>query len=311
MIYRYKNTVLLSIIILFSYGLNKKKLKYQYEKPPGTIQIDSNFFIDRAEVRNFDWLEYEFWTKQVFGDSSDEYRACLPNVDLWLYEDSCIAESYYDYYLRHPAYRDFPVVGITQQQARDYCKWRSDRVFHYILVKAKILEYETDTKEDYFTVEKYLNGEYKGFIPDSRIVYYPLYSLPTEKEWKKAKVFFDDHNRKVWEKCHSKKCKLHYQQDSFALVYNVTPCVNDTFFESPTKNVLERRHLDYGFHFYGNVSEWIDADSKFIGGNWKDSTLVGYEVPRDISMVNYNIRLQREESATTIGFRCVCEWKKW
>ena len=32
-----------------------------------------------------------------------------------------------NYYLRHPAYRDYPVVGVSWLQA-NILKWRSDRV---------------------------------------------------------------------------------------------------------------------------------------------------------------------------------------
>jgi formylglycine-generating enzyme required for sulfatase activity len=34
-------------------------------------------------------------------------------------------EPYVEYYLRHPAYRDYPVVGINWLQASDYCAWRT------------------------------------------------------------------------------------------------------------------------------------------------------------------------------------------
>ena len=53
------------------------------------------------------------------------------------------------------------------------------------------------------------------------------------------------------------------------------------------------------------------AKSKIIGGNWKDTKLVGYKTLRDIDTFNYYMRLPEDKAATTIGFRCICDWKKW
>ena len=42
-------------------------------------------------------------------------------------------------YLRHPAYRDYPVVGVSWEQANDYCTWRTDRVNERILIDAGLI----------------------------------------------------------------------------------------------------------------------------------------------------------------------------
>ena len=31
-------------------------------------------------------------------------------------------------YLRHPAYQNYPVVGVSWIQANQFCIWRTDRV---------------------------------------------------------------------------------------------------------------------------------------------------------------------------------------
>ena len=66
-----------------------------------------------------------------------------------------------DYYLRHPAYRDYPVVGVSWLQASDYCKWRTDRVNEYILIREGVLEYNVDQRDDNtFNTEAYYAGQH-------------------------------------------------------------------------------------------------------------------------------------------------------
>ena len=42
-------------------------------------------------------------------------------------------------YFRHPAYQDYPVVGVSWQQAVDYCDWRTDRVNERRLIESGAL----------------------------------------------------------------------------------------------------------------------------------------------------------------------------
>ena len=40
-------------------------------------------------------------------------------------------------YLRHPAYKDYPVVGVNWIQANEFCKWRTNALNQNILEKEK------------------------------------------------------------------------------------------------------------------------------------------------------------------------------
>jgi formylglycine-generating enzyme required for sulfatase activity len=40
-------------------------------------------------------------------------------------------EPYVHYYFQHPAYRNYPVVGVSYEQAVNFCKWRTKMVLKY------------------------------------------------------------------------------------------------------------------------------------------------------------------------------------
>ena len=78
--------------------------------------------------------EYLYWMKAVFAENFSEiYKAALPDTLVWrnplgFNEDMVVN------YLRHPAFQQHPVVGVTWQQAVNFAKWRTDRVNEQILV---------------------------------------------------------------------------------------------------------------------------------------------------------------------------------
>ena len=51
-------------------------------------------------------------------------------------------------YLRHPSYREYPVVGVSWEQANDYCIWRTDRVNERILIDAGLIMEVTHTDRE-------------------------------------------------------------------------------------------------------------------------------------------------------------------
>lgn len=120
--------------------------------PPGTVKINDTLYADETEISNFSWNEYESWIKNKYGSASEEYRTVLRDTNVW--EDaSAYCAPYVHYYHHHPAYFNYPVVGISYEQALAYCKWRSERVKEHQYVAKNYavpaLEYRLPTKEEW------------------------------------------------------------------------------------------------------------------------------------------------------------------
>ena len=109
----------------------------------------SSFYMDRTEVTNFHWLEYVYWMKRVYYKTYPHiYKKALPDTLCWR-DPLSYREKFVEYYFRYPAYRDYPVVGVSWIQANDFCKWRTDRVNEYILVEQGIIKWHfADKYED-------------------------------------------------------------------------------------------------------------------------------------------------------------------
>ncbi len=188
----------------FTMGRVEQDFMYDWNNVPRRITV-SSYYLDQTEISNLNWGEYLYWVKRVYGvDYPELYKKALPDTLVWR-EKLSYNEPYVDYYLRHPAYREYPVVGINWLQANDYCSWRTDRVNEYILIREGILDqYIDQIGEDNFNTDAYLSNQYNSGkriegLPDlnpnsSRYrnvrmedgILLPKYRLPTEAEWEFA-----------------------------------------------------------------------------------------------------------------------------
>ena len=141
--------VLLILLVCGCISFHTKKNKRFV--PPGTAQITETFYADETEVSNFSWREYELWIKTKYGSGSKEHLETLPDTLVWR-DPAAYNEPYVNYYYRHFAYKDYPVVGVSYEQVIAFCKWRTERVREYysIAFKKKIdLEYTLPSKEQW------------------------------------------------------------------------------------------------------------------------------------------------------------------
>jgi hypothetical protein len=95
--------------------------------------------MDQYEIRNVDWREYTNWMEVVFARTAPQLvEKAQPNKQIWR-EELAYNEPYLQNYFTHPAFDQYPIVGVTWEQAMDYCAWRTDRVNELALIRAVLL----------------------------------------------------------------------------------------------------------------------------------------------------------------------------
>jgi len=125
----------------FVLGRVEQDITYDWNNIPRRVSVPS-FYMDETEVRNHDWCEYLYWVNRILGANYPEaYKKALPDTLVWR-DPLAYNEPYVEYYLRHPSYREYPVVGISWIQANEYCAWRSDRVNEMILIREGLKDWD-------------------------------------------------------------------------------------------------------------------------------------------------------------------------
>lgn len=202
----------------FTMGRVQDDPMHDWNNSPNQQHVQS-FYMDETEVTNVMYMEYLDWLKSVFPPSEKNYRQIYEGALL----DTLVWRNRLGYnevmtnnYLRHPAYADYPVVGVSWIQAVEFSNWRTDRVNEMVLetegITSRGARYGTKSGAT-FNTATYLNAPTKAYggndsitrggkrsdaitkrSKDSTNLYIqrkdgllmPSYRLPTEAEWEYA-----------------------------------------------------------------------------------------------------------------------------
>ena len=200
----------------FTMGKVQDDVMHDWNNTPNQQHVQS-FYMDETEVTNLMYLEYLDWIKRVFPPEEEQFRniynGVIPDTLVWRNRLG-YNEVMTNNYLRHPAYREYPVVGVSWIQATEYANWRSDRVNEHVLEKEGYLKEDaryTDTNSSsIFSTEAYINNPSDSYGGNEEVlkggkktskatdstsgvfanresgVLQPDFRLPTETEWEYA-----------------------------------------------------------------------------------------------------------------------------
>lgn len=264
-----KNIVTIAILFQCLIGWNKEIKNEIFDN--SVVLIDDFLWVSKTEVSNKQYREFLAANK-----NNPIYRSLLPDTNQWGKEINH-AVSYIEYYFRHPAYTDYPVVCVSKQQATGYCNWLSEKLNSKL---ANDLENEIGK----VTVR-----------------------LPTEWEWKyAAKGGLSKWNEYPWngnslriiDGKHQGKFRLNFKRKNGDFLGAAGNLSDNADITAPVKSYWPN---GYGlYNMCGNVSEMVADNNYAYGGNW--------------SSTGFNVRISsaiKNNPSPKIGFRYVIEVTQW
>ncbi|MFY0687715.1 MAG: SUMF1/EgtB/PvdO family nonheme iron enzyme [Cyclobacteriaceae bacterium] len=244
------------------------------------------FFMDDTEITN---NEYRQFTEELTGPEADipagyTVADLIPDTTVWVRDFTHhMGDPMMVYYWSHPAFDDYPVVGVDWNAARYFCNWRTEHM--------------------------------NSYRQEVGLAIMPQFRLPSEAEWEYASRGGRDMNKYPWGNPYIRNMKG-------CLLANFKPGRGNYFddgfaYTAPTATYFAN---DYGLYdMSGNVAEWCEdaynpssvplvwdlnptyyddrIDNKVLrGGSWKD---IAYYLETGTRSFEH-----RDTARSSIGFRC-------
>ncbi|TRX51616.1 SUMF1/EgtB/PvdOfamily nonheme iron enzyme [Fulvivirga sp. M361] len=275
-------SVKLSVACLLLWSLTKGQ-----GLPPGIIQVES-VFIDQTEITNVHWLEYLQDLKRSSGQAS--YESALPDTTIWeqVY-DGDLAMAFSKSYLRSLGFQNFPVVGITYDQAKAYCDWRS-KIVNRKMTDLKV-RYRLPTPSEWHRVaQRSLSFQLPDGHDDLDKMKFPRSNLVEIKELSGSELSISQLKRSI----------IDFYKRNIVLLFENLDTTEDYEFK-PYLGIGQgpRKSLSSGgvSDLRGNVSEMTAEKGIAMGGNWSST----YE------RSSAYIRFEYTKPSVVLGFRCACD----
>ncbi len=160
----------------FTMGKVQDDVMHDWNNTPNQQHVQS-FYMDETEVTNMMYMEYLDWLKRVYPPDQENYKniyeGASPDTLVWRNRLG-YNETMTNNYLRHPAYAEYPVVGVNWIQATEFSRWRTDRVNEKILEDQRYLKKDAKVVNTEagktFSTETYLAVPNQSYGGDSEIV---------------------------------------------------------------------------------------------------------------------------------------------
>ncbi len=256
-----------------------KPIKKQYSfVPNGIVSIGEEnvvteaFYMSKYEVSNHDYNEFLDSLKSQ--GKTAEYQIAKIDTNNWVSEfDQAFMNPYAEYYHRHPAYNEYPVVNISEEGAKLYCEWLTEKL-------------NTANQDLDYTVEVKLPSRAQWLQGCDGGHEYTVYS------W--GSPYLTDEKGQY--KCNFSA--IGAESISFDNETNSLKIVDGAYAGNQSRADITAPIFSYlpnDFDLYnmnGNVAEMV-AGGEACGGSWNST---GYDV-RNQSVIS------SEKTSTKIGFR--------
>lgn len=200
---------------------------------PKTFKI-SPFYLQKTEVTNAQYQRFlSDSNSRFFADNKITPKWVHPDTNVWLSNNSYMLP-FVSYYYQHPAYAHYPVVGVSQYQATQYCNW---------------LEIE-------------LNEQYGNILPEG---YRIMVDLPTQAEFNKAvhTTVIENAGGTKWQGDPVKKwVQIHLGELNMGAIKTVRMA---DLYDKNTKGfyiISTDGNTKNALHLLGNVAEWTSSTAK-------------------------------------------------